>query len=73
MADRSSRPPPSQSPPRSAETALIQGTGQTRLRPADQRVPIYWNAHHRFTPLSGPPQAATDPLSMPPEYAGLIV
>jgi len=56
MADRSSRPPPSQSPPRSAETALIQGTGQTRLRPAQTSAfPSYWNAHDQFTPLGHRP------------------
>jgi hypothetical protein len=35
--------------------------------------PIYWNARHQFTPLSGSLQALSDLLSMPPEYAGLIV
>lgn len=53
---------------------LIHSTHQTWLRPAQAGAfPIFWNARHQFTPLSGSLQAAVDLLSMPPEYAGLIV
>jgi hypothetical protein len=53
---------------------LIRSTGQTWLRPAQAGAfPIFWNEQHQFIPLGGPMQAATDLLSMPPEYAGLIV
>jgi hypothetical protein len=53
---------------------IIHTAGQTFHRPAQAGAyPIYWNVSHEFTPLSRSSQAISDLLSMPPEYAGLIV
>jgi hypothetical protein len=52
---------------------VIRASRRTWIRAAQAGAyPIYWTSRHQFVPLSGPLQAVSDLLSMPPEYTRLI-
>jgi hypothetical protein len=52
---------------------IIRSDGRRPYRPAQVGAfPIYWNARADFVPTTGLAQAATDRLSMPPEYSGQV-